>query len=61
MYISNLMENHGYKLVFKKGEGYRPYFCVNTLDKVICLVNTDKDNAKTIENLLFIADIMYSK
>ena len=61
MYISDLMENHGYKLVFKKGEFDGSYLAVNTMERVIYLMNTERHETKTIERLLLSADLQYSQ
>lgn len=61
MYISNLVENHGYRIVFKKGERKGSYFGVNTSEKMIYLLNTRQSDIKTIEKLLLHADLYYSK
>ncbi|MBL7101082.1 MAG: hypothetical protein ISS23_03965 [Nanoarchaeota archaeon] len=62
MYISDLVENHGYKLAFKmEKERTMPYFGVDTLRKVIYLFNTRQGDVKNIEGLLLNADLAYSR
>ena len=59
MYRSDLVEKYGYKIVYELGKFEGGYFGVNTLDRIIFLVNVKKDEVATIERLLFSADSQY--
>jgi hypothetical protein len=59
MYICELIDKHNYRIVYQKGEFEGSYFGVNTLDRIIFLVNTKPEDTSTVEHLLFKADNQY--
>jgi hypothetical protein len=60
MYHCDLVEKYGYKIVYEPGElSNDSYFGVNTLDRIIFLINVKPGDVSTIERLLFSADSQY--
>lgn len=60
MYHSELVEKHGYQIIYEPGElSKEAYFGVDTLERKIFLLNVKKDDVPTIERLLFSADNQY--
>lgn len=60
MYRSELVEKYGYRIIYEPGKlSNDSYFGVNTLDRIIFLINVKSDDVPTIERLLFSADNQY--
>lgn len=62
MYESQLMRFDGYKLVYTTDGSltHSHYLTVDTSEKVLYLANAAPDENKTIEDLLYQADLLYS-
>lgn len=59
MYICDLIDKHGYSLIYKKGDYIGSYFGADTQNRNIILYNVRVDDIKVIESLLFSADNQY--